>query len=108
MEAPDFIEAPHAVESVKVTSVARRKLARFKIAAAQTRITKHLWRLPREKVETQPAAVGRGHSLCLAEERDEQKENQISVHLRLQLQITGKVFRRDLAHSAFKLKGGVQ
>src|SRR5215471_1994979 len=98
MEAPDFIKAPHAVESVQVTSVARCKLARFKITAAEARVAKCVRRLPREKVKTQPASVGRRNALRFSEERYKQQKNQISVHLRLKFKVARKMFRRELAH----------
>jgi len=39
---------------------------------------------------------------------DKQQENQISVHLCLKLKVARKIFRGDLAHSAFELERGVQ
>ena len=35
MKGPDFIKTTHAVESIQITSVARCKVARFKITAAE-------------------------------------------------------------------------
>src|SRR5437899_9743374 len=108
MKAPDFIDTTNGIEGIQKTCVAGRKLARLEIAAAQVCIAKCVRTLADEKMKTQPAAIGRRYALGLAKERDKQKENQISVHLRLKLKIARKIFRRDLAHSAFELERGVQ
>src|SRR5215469_17026778 len=108
MKAPDFINTTNGIERVEITRVVRRELASFKIAGAKVCIAKCLGTLPREKVKTQPAAVGHRHALRFSEKRDKQKKNQISVYLRLELEVTRKIFRRDLAYSAFELQRGVQ
>ena len=108
MKPPDFIETTNGIEGVEKTRVAGRKLARLEITATQVRVTKCLGTLPREKVKTQPAAVRRRDALCFSEKGDKQQKNQISVHLRLKLKVARKIFRRDLAHSAFELERGVQ
>src|SRR5260370_13397835 len=59
MKPPDFIETTHSVECVEIERVAGRKLARLEVTATQVRVAKCLGTLPREKVKTQPAAVGR-------------------------------------------------
>src|SRR5439155_18193070 len=46
--------------------------------------------------------------LRFSEKRDKQKENEISIDLRLQLEIARKIFRTDLADSPFELKRGMQ
>src|SRR5205814_6399874 len=43
-----------------------------------------------------------------SKECDKQKENKISIDLRLQFEIAGEIFRSDLARAAFELKRGVQ
>src|SRR5215831_13141997 len=108
MKAPDFIKTTNGIERVKITRVVRRELASFKIAGAKICVTKRLGRLPREKVKTQPAAVGRRDALRFPEKGDKQQKNQIGVHLRLKLKVARKIFRRDLAHAAFELERGVQ
>src|SRR5262245_28370522 len=108
MKPPDFIETTNGIEGVEKTCVAGRKLACLEVTATQVRVAKCLGRLPREKVKAQPAAVGRRDALRFSEKRDEQQKNEISVHLRLKLKIARKIFRRDLAHSAFELQHGVQ
>src|SRR5213083_1444697 len=59
MKPPDFIETTNGVEGVEKACVAGRKLARLQVTATQVRVAKCLGTLPREKVKTQPAAVGR-------------------------------------------------
>jgi len=108
MKPPDFIETTNGIKGVEKTRVACRELVRLEVTAAQVRVAKCLGTLPREKVKTQPAAVGRRDALRFSEKGDEQQKNQVSVHLRLKLKIARKIFRRDLAHSAFELQRGVQ
>jgi len=108
MESPDFVHAAHAVESIQIPRVARCKFARLEITAAQVRIAKGVGALPGEKMKTQPAAVARRHALGFSKKRDEQKKDEIRVDARLKLKVANKIFRRDLAHSAFELKRGVQ
>ena len=107
MKAPDFIEATQTVKSIEITGVAGCKFARLEITTSQVRIVKCLGTLSREKMKLQPAAVGRRDALRFSEKRHKQKKNQISIHLRLQLKIADKIFRRDVAHSPFKLERGV-
>ena len=92
MKAADFIETPLAVERVEVMRVARRELARLEIAAAQICIAKCLRALAREKVKAQPAPVHARNSLRFSKEGDKQKQNEISIDLRLELQIARKIF----------------
>src|SRR5437667_375487 len=47
-------------------------------------------------------------ALDFSKKCDKQKENKISIDLRLQLEIAREIFRSDLARAAFKLKRGVQ
>lgn len=108
MKPPDFIKATNGIKRVEKICVTGRKLACLEVTAPQVRVAKCLGTLPREKVETQPAAVRRRDALRFSEKRDKQEKNQISVHLRLELKVTRKIFRRDLAHSAFELERGVQ
>ncbi len=107
MEAPDFIQAPQTVKSIEVTRVAGCKFARLEIATSQVCIMISLGTLSREKMKLQPATVGRRDPLRFSEKCHKQKKNQISIHLRLQLKIPDKIFRRDVAHSPFKLERGV-
>src|SRR5438876_7335063 len=108
MKPPDFIEATHTVESIEVTRVGRGELARFKIAAPQVDVAKCFRALPREKMKAQPAPVSLRNALRFPEKGDKQKQNKISIHLRLKLQIARKIFRCDLADSSFELKGSMQ
>ena len=108
MKPPDFIEATNGIQGVEKICVAGSELARLEVTTTQVCVAKRLWTLPREKMKTQPVAVGRRDALCSSKERDKQQKNQISVHLRLKLKVARKIFRRDLAHSTFELEGGVQ
>src|SRR5205823_4489602 len=108
MKPPDFIETTNGIQGVEETCVPGCEFACLEITAAQVRVAKCLGTLPREKVKTQPAAVGRRDALRFSEKSDKQQKNQISVHLRLKLKVARKIFRRDLAHSIFELERGVQ
>src|SRR6266700_388239 len=108
MEAPDFIEATLPVECVEIICVAGGKLACFQVTAAQIFIAKRLRTLAGKKMKAQPAPVGSRNSLRFSKKGDKQKENQISIDLRLQLEIAGEIFRGDLARAAFELERGVQ
>src|SRR5205814_1123260 len=108
MKPSDFIETTNGIKGVEKTCVAGRKLARLEVTATQVCVAKCLGALPGEKVKTQPAAVGRRDALRFPEKGDEQQQNQVSVHLRLKLKVARKIFRRDLALSAFELERGVQ
>ena len=108
MESPDFVQAAHAIESIQIPRVAGCKFARLEIAIAQVYIAKCVRTLPGEKMKTQPAAITRRHALRFSKKGDKQEKNEIRVHLRLKLKVAHKVLRRDLAHSAFELKRGVQ
>src|SRR5262249_53282299 len=108
MKPPDFIETTNGIECVEITCIAGRKVARLEITATQICVAKCLGTLPREEVKAQPAAVRRRDTLRFSEKGDEQQQNQVRVHLRLKLKIARKIFRRDLAHSAFELQRGVQ
>ena len=57
MEPSDFIEATQAVESIEVTRIACRELARLELTPAQIRIAERLGRLAGEEMKSQPAAV---------------------------------------------------
>src|SRR5262249_20364622 len=104
MKAADLVEPSLAVECVEVMYVARGELARLQITASQVCIAKFLRILAREKMKAQPAPVHAGNTLRLSEERDKQKQNKIGIHLRLQLQVAGKIFGSDLADSVLELK----
>src|SRR5436190_19446703 len=108
MKPSDFIETTNGIKGVEKTCVAGRKLARLEVTATQVCVAKCLGTLPGEKVKTQPAAVGRRDALRFPEKGDEQQQNQVSVHLRLKLKVARKIFRRDLALSAFELERRVQ
>jgi len=46
--------------------------------------------------------------LSLSKKGDKQKENKVSIDLRLKLKVTGEIFRCDLARAALELKRGMQ
>ena len=64
--------------------------------------------LAREKMKAEPASIAARHALGLSKEGNEQKENKISVDLRLELEIARKIFGCDFAGAIFKLKRGVK
>src|SRR6478672_2001050 len=72
MKPPNFIETTNGIERVEKTRVAGRKFARLEVTATQIRVAKCLGTLPREKVKTQPTAVGRRDALRFPEECDKQ------------------------------------
>src|SRR3954451_3479183 len=108
MKPPDFIEATNGIESVEITGVVCGKLACLEVTATEIRVVKCLRTLARKKVKTQPAAIRRGDALSFSEKGDKQQQNQIRVHLRLNLEVARKIFRGDLAHSAFELERSMQ
>jgi len=108
MKAPDFIETSLAVERVEITRVARGKLARLQITSTQVCIAKCLRALACEKMKAQPAPVHARDSLRFSKERNKQKQNEIGIDLRLELQISRKIFGSDLAGSAFELERSMQ
>jgi len=104
----DFIKTPDTVEGIEILGVAGGELARFEIATAQIFIAECVRTLPTEKVKTQPAAISAGNALGFAKESDKQEENEISVNLRLELEIARKFFGGDSAVAALELEGGVE
>ena len=104
----DFIKASDAVEGIEILGVAGGEFASFEIAAAQIFIAERIRTLPGEKMKTQPAAVGAGNALGFAEESDKQKKDEISIDLRLELEIARKFFGRDPALAILKLERGVE
>jgi len=83
MKAPDFIEATLPVECIEIMCVAGGKVACFQITAAQIFVAKSLRALAREKMKAQPAAISSRDALGFSKKCDKQKENQISIDLRL-------------------------
>ena len=83
--------------------VAGGKLACLEIAAPEIFVAKSLGALTRKKMKAQPAPVGSRNSLRFPKKGDKQEENKIGVDLRLELEIADKIFRPDLARSAFEL-----
>src|ERR1700740_2567135 len=82
-----FLQPPHPVESIQILRVTGGELARFQITATQILIAKSVRTLPGKKMEAQPAAIGAGNALGLAKEGNEQKQNEVSIDLCLQLEI---------------------
>src|SRR6266545_383433 len=108
MKAADFIEAPMTIERIEVMRVAGGELARLQITAAQVCIAKCLRALACEKMKVQPAPVHARDPLRFSKEGNKQKQNEIGIDLRLELQIARKIFGSDLADSAFELKRSMQ
>src|SRR5215467_1700599 len=67
MKPADLIETTNGIECVEKTRVARRQLIRLEITTTQIRIAKRAGALPREKVESQPSAVGGRDALGFSE-----------------------------------------
>ena len=59
-------------------------------------------------MEPQPASIGARDALGFAKEGDEQKQNQVGVDLRLQLEVPGKIFRSNRACPILKLERGME
>src|ERR1043166_8746894 len=59
-------------------------------------------------MKPQPTAVRARDALCFAEERNEQKQHEVSVHLRLELEVAREIFRTDLARAVLELERSVQ
>src|ERR1043166_6018169 len=108
MEPPDFIEPTDTVERIEKLRVARRQFGRFQIARAQIAIAERSRAISREQMKPQPAAIRARDALRFTKERDEQKQDEVGVDLRLELEIARKIFGADLAGAVLKLKRGVQ
>src|SRR5438128_7594329 len=104
----DFIKPPDTVEGIEILGVTGGKFARFEIATAQIFIAKCIGTLPAEKMKTQPATIGAGNALGFAKESDKQEEDEISIDLRLELEIARKFFGRDSALAVLELERGVE
>src|SRR6476646_12138583 len=104
----DFIKPPHPVEGIEILSVAGGELASFEIATAQIFIAEGIGTLPAKKMKTQPATIGPGNALGFAKECDKQEEDEISIDLRLELEIARKFFRGDPALAVLELERGVE
>jgi hypothetical protein len=61
-----------------------------------------------EQMKAQPATIGARNALRFPEESDEEKEDEIGIHLRLQLEVAHEIFRPDLAPAALELERGVK
>ena len=59
-------------------------------------------------MKAQPAAIGARDALRFAKESDEQQEHEISVDLRLQLEVAREIFRLDFAPAGLELQSRVQ
>ena len=84
------------------------ELGCLEITAPEIFVAKSLGALTRKKMKAQPAPVSSRNSLRFSKKGDKQKENKIGVDLRLELEIADKIFRSNLARSAFELKRRVQ
>ena len=104
----DFIKPPDPVEGVEILSIAGGELAGFEIAAAQIFIAECIGTLPAEKMKTQPATISAGNALGFAKESDKQEEDEVSIDLRLELEIARKFFGGDSALAVLELECGVE
>jgi len=104
----DFIKTPDTVEVIEILGVAGSELASFEIATAQIFIAECIRTLPAKKMKTQPATIGPGNALGFAKECDKQEEDEISIDLRLELEIARKFFGGDSALAVLELERGVK
>src|SRR6202011_1989237 len=107
-KSANLIEPAHAIQGVEIMGVARRERCRLQIARAQVSIAERVRTLPSEKMKPQPPPARPRNALGFSEESDEQKKDEISIDLRLELKVTSKIFRPDLAGAVFELKCGVE
>ena len=96
-KTPDLFQPAQPIERIEILRVAGGEFARFQITAAQICVAKSVGTLPGEKMKAQPAAIGARDALGFAKESDEEKENEISIDLRLELEVAREIFRCDLA-----------
>ncbi len=61
-----------------------------------------------EKMKPQPTPVGPRDALRFSKKGDEEKQDQISVDLRLHLEIARKIFHADLVRAVLKLERSVK
>ena len=59
-------------------------------------------------MKAQPAAIGPRDALRFSKESDEQQKHEISIDLRLQLEVAREFFRLDFAPAGLELQRGVQ
>jgi hypothetical protein len=59
-------------------------------------------------MEPKPAPIGSRYLLRFSKKRDEEKQDKISVDARLELEVTGEIFRGDFALTFFELKRGME
>ena len=104
----DLIKTPDTVEGIEILGVAGSELASFEIATAQIFIAECIRTLPAKKMKTQPATIGPGNALGFAKESDKQEEDEISIDLRLELEIARKFFGGDSALAVLELERGVK
>ena len=104
----DLLKPPETVEGIEIVGIAGGELASFEIAPAQIFIAKCIRTLPAKKMKTQPATIGPRNALSLAKESDKQEEDEISIDLRLELEIARKIFRGDPALAVLELERGME
>src|SRR5436190_5387366 len=89
-------------------SVIRGQLGRFQITAAEVSITKRFRALALEKMKAEPTAVGVRNALGFSKEGNEQKQDEVSIDLGLELEIASKILRRDFSRAVLELERGVK
>ena len=62
----DFLQPTQTVEGIEILGIAGSEFAGLQIAPAQSFIAKSFGALPREKMKTQPTAIGPGNALGFA------------------------------------------
>ena len=104
----DFFQAPHAIERIKKFRVARGEFGRLEISTTQVCALKRTGILLCKKMKAEPAPIGPGNFLRLAKEGNEQKEHEVGIHLRLQLEIAREFLRFYFAATGLELQRCVQ
>ena len=78
----DFFQPTQTIEGIEVSGIAGSEFAALQIAPAQSFVAKGFGALAREKMKTQPTAIGPRNALGFAKKSDEQEKNEISIDLR--------------------------
>ena len=107
-ESSDFFKAAETIERVEIFGVTGRKLGRFQITPAQIFVAKCAGTTSGKEMEPEPAPISPRDALRFPEKRDEQQENEIGVHLRLEFKIAREFLRADLARAILELERGME
>src|SRR6476620_28118 len=104
MEYANLVDATGSVERVEAKRVLPAEFRGFEIAPAQIRVGIWLRMALGEEMETKPAPVGARDFLCLAKESDKEQQHEVSIDLRLELEIAGEIFAFDFPETALEIE----